>query len=214
MKFNTCYQNAINKIEKSRPRFPVYYCCYGKQGKDGPPGPKGEKGDQGPRGLENIKAAYLTTFNNIENNEYVVNEDDRIPISKKENDIYNICTLDSKNNTIKFNIQGNYKISFKIHATLHCYNTYTMDNRFISIGLREINTDNTYIGDSEWLYYGKPEKIYGEGIIYIDDTKNIYEIANLSKKPIYLNTPNIKKIKTNKYYCNALVTITIEYLGI
>lgn len=43
--------------------------------------------------------------------------------------------------------------------------------------------------------------------------KTPYELVNLSKKPIYLKTPDIANINTNYYFANAPVTIIIDEIN-
>ena len=84
---------------------------------------------------------------------------------------------------------------------------------FITIGLRKNNTDNIYIGASLFKDNELPSQIKAEGMIAVVDTKDIYELANLSNQTIYLNSPDLNDISSNSYFTNSLVTIFIEYLG-
>ena len=73
-----------------------------------------------------------------------------IPYTRKELDITNIITLDTTEDTIKFNVAGYYKVSIIISAYINITTQFDKENDFITIGFREKNTDNVYIGASEW----------------------------------------------------------------
>lgn len=172
---------------------------------------KGPKGDNGP---QKIKSSYLVTFNN--NNTYeglTINSLERLPIGRIELDIDKLINLNSNDNTISFNETGYYKISFIINARIMQNNDFDPNTDFISIGLREVNTDNIYIGSSKFIYNNSYNTLNAEGIISVIDTNKNYELVNLSKKDIYLNTPDIINIKSNSYFTNPLISIIIEYLG-
>lgn len=70
-----------------------------------------------------------------------------------------------------------------------------------------------YVGASNWIYEEKPINLIGQGIISVDNTNNVYELANVSNKEIYLSSPNIEDIKSKSYFTNQLVTMNIDYLG-
>lgn len=184
-------------------------------------GPKGEQGEigptgpTGPDGPEKIKHAYLVTFNDGSSEDGIpVNSEDRLPINRKELDIYNLITLDSNEQTIKFNLVGYYKISFIISArVLKTDTVFDPKEDFISIGLRLENTDNIYIGNSEWIYNEGYIQLKAHGILAVDNPDNTYELINVGPKTIYLNTPDINYIKSSSYFTNSLVSIMVEYLG-
>lgn len=83
----------------------------------------------------------------------------------------------------------------------------------ISIGLRPLNTDNIYVGASQWIYNEKTLPVITQGIITVNDNKTPYELVNLSKKPTYLKTPDITNINTNSYFANTHVTIIIDEIN-
>lgn len=172
---------------------------------------KGPKGDNGP---QKIKSSYLVTFNNNTTYEgLTINSLERLPIGRIELDIDKLINLNSNDNTISFNETGYYKISFIINARIMQNNDFDPNTDFISIGLREVNTDNIYIGSSKFIYNNSYNTLNAEGIISVIDTNKNYELVNLSKKDIYLNTPDIINIKSNSYFTNPLISIIIEYLG-
>lgn len=174
--------------------------------------PRGEKGDEGPN---RIRAAYLVTFNDGTSADGIpVPSTDNIPIDRIELDISNLVTLDSENDSIKFNIPGYYKVSFSISA----YPTvngpdFDPTTDIVAVGLREANTDNIYVGVSQWVYNAEPVQLTADGIISIVDINKNYELANLGKSTIFLETPSLTNIASKSYFVNSLVTILIEYLG-
>lgn len=193
----------------------------GDKGDPGPIGPKGkkgdrgEKGDQGPTGPTIIRTAYLVTYNDGTAADGIpVPSNERIPIERKELDLTNLVTIDENEKTIKFNVAGYYKIH--IIASAHVKKTDTTFNKdtdFVTLGLRELNTDNIYIGASKWYDKEISEQIFMEGTMVVANPANLYEIVNLGNQQIYLNSPNLKNISSKSYFTNSLVTITIEYLG-
>lgn len=173
--------------------------------------PKGPKGDDGPN---KIKASYLVTFNdNVDYTGTLINSLERIPIGRKELDIDNLINLNTNDNTMSFNLIGYYKITFIVNARILTNDNFNPDNDFISLGLRLIDTDNVYIGAGKWIYNNEYNTITGQGILAVNDTNNIYELVNLSKEKVYLNTPDIINIKSISYFTNPLVNVIIEFLG-
>lgn len=185
----------------------------GDTGDKGEPGEKGDKGEKGEKG--EIESAYLITFNaGTTYDGLAVNSNDRLPIDRKELDDNNLITLNTDEETIKFNKVGHYRISFNVSARALPNDTiFDKTKDIISIGLREINTDNIYIGSSSWVYNEEYITITSQGIVVVNDINKEYELVNLSPNTIYLNTPDIKYIKTSSYFANAIVNIIIENHG-
>lgn len=161
------------------------YCV----GPTGPRGPSGLPGMTGPSGSRNSRSAYFVTFNDGTSQDGIpVNTNSPLPIDRKELDITNLVTLDTTNQTLKFNEIGYYRIS--IIASAYSKKTDTKfepDNDFVTIGLRQLNTDNIYIGASRWSPEEIAREISADGIISVADTNITYEIVNLGKKKyIYL----------------------------
>lgn len=84
---------------------------------------------------------------------------------------------------------------------------------FVALGFRKIDTDNIYIGVSKWIYDGRPAQLLGQGIIAVEDTNNLYELVNVSKRNIKLIASEIENLGTKSYFTNTIVNIVIEYLG-
>ncbi len=197
----------------------------GPQGTMGPPGPQGLPGEIGPQGIQGptgpagpeiIGAAYLISFNLVTYppEGITVTVGSRIPITREEIDTNNIVTLNTNDNTIKFNKSGFFKISFIVNAyVLNVGNTVDKSKDFVTVGFRRINTDNTYIGGSVLLRSSLPTPLTAEGIITVVNSNEIYELVNLSKEDIILSSPSIDDISSDSYFTNSLATIIIEYLG-
>lgn len=174
-----------------------------------PMGPKGEDATLF------IQSAYIVTFNdNFTSDGISIPSNQRLPLNRKEIDTNNIITLDEVNNTIKFNKIGYYKITFTISAYPEVTSLdFDPDTDIVSVGFRKTNTDNSYLGVGQWIFNGEATELTSQGIISVINTFDTYELVNLSKKTIYLNTPDIKNINTTSYFSNPLITLIIEYLG-
>lgn len=91
---------------------------------------------------------------------------------------------------------------------------HTLYRKEVYLCLRNaLNTGNIYAGASQWIYNEKTLPVIAQGIITVNDNKTPYELVNLSKKTIYLKTPDIANINTNSYFANAPVTIIIDEIN-
>ena len=170
--------------------------------------PKGEKG------APDSQKAYLVTFNNLKDDKGIeVLKNGIIPIDRIELDMENIMTINS-DKSITFNKTGYYKISFMVSAYKLVNTQFNPKEDFISIGFKEINTDNIYIGGSKWVANQIAGQLVGAGIVAIDNINKKYVLENLSPSSIYLNSPSIDNISSASYFINPLVVLNIEYLGI
>lgn len=167
------------------------------------------KGDAGP---SLIDTAYLVTFeNNFTDEGIEIKALGKLPITRVELDTGNIISLE--NNQIKFNKDGFYKVTFIARSYVKTNAPFDASKDFVSLGFREENTDNIYIGASDFILDSASKSIYAQGLLSVYDTTKAYELVNLSKRSIYLKTPDLENINSNSYFVNALVSITIEYLG-
>lgn len=175
--------------------------------------PKGDTGATGPKGPNLVECAYIITFDdNYPEEGYEVKELEKLPLTRKEIESGNVCTVN--NNTIKFSKIGFYKIKFNVSAYVEYLNdTFDFHTDFVSIGFRAINSENIYIGKSIWIADEVSHDLVAEGIITVNDINDLYELVNLSKRSIYLKTPDIIDINSHSYFVNAPVTMIIEYLG-
>ncbi len=204
MNYDNIYKDALNRIERDS-KCNTFGCNL--VGITCPTGPKVDSG------LSKIKNAYLIAFNGKPSTVGIsISPLNRLPIERSKLDVDNLATLDQVENTIKFNVAGYYKIIFIVSTRIEPENPFSSESDFITVGFRQNNTDNVYIGTSKWIYENKYTNLLAQGILVVDNPTNIYELVNLSPKTIYLNTPDIKHIKSISYFNNAIVNIVIAYL--
>lgn len=186
----------------------------GLDGIDGIDGATGPTGPTGPAGPEKISQAYLVSYNtNYPEGGLEVLENERLPIEREELDTGSLVELNGED-TLQFNKTGYYKITIVVSSYVP-YNDTDFDptTDFVSIGFRLVDTDNIYVGASSWIFDELSSQIIAQGIITVEDISNAYELVNLSKRSIYLETPDLENINSNSYFVNAPVNIIIEYLG-
>lgn len=173
------------------------------------------KGETGPAGPTFLRSAYIVTFNDEVNpNGIEIQPNTNLPLNRVELDASNLVKLDTDNNLIKFDVIGYYKISFKISAYPKVDSVdFDSTKDIVSVGFKETGTDNVYVGVGEFVFNGEPVQLSASGIISVVDTNISFELANLGKYPIYLETPLLSNINSNSYFANPLVTIVIDYLG-
>lgn len=182
----------------------------------GPKGDKGDTGEKGDTGPSQIRTAYLVSFSEqpTGDNGIPVPPNTRVPIDRVELDITNLITLDDREQTIKFNTVGYYKVTFIVQAHINPESEeLDLDNDFISLGFKVVNTDDIYIGASRWIYGTETDQIMGQGIVAVNDTTKEYELVSLGKEIMYLASPDLKNISSQSYFTTPLVNIVIEYLG-
>ncbi len=187
----------------------------GPTGPTGPQGLQGEIGPTGPVGLESVRSAYVVTYNDGTSADGIpVASSERLPLDRMELDPTSLVTINTDDETIKFNQIGHYKIEFTVSA-YPSVNGVDFDptTDIVSVGLRQNNTDNIYVGVGEWVYNGEPVELHAHGIVAVTDTNTLYELANLGNSTIYLSTPDIRDLSTKSYFANPLVTLVVTYLG-
>ena len=187
----------------------------GPTGPTGATGPTGPTGATGPTGTAINRSAYLVTFNDGTSSDGIaVGSEERLPIDRSELDISGLITLDTEDETIQFNVEGYYKITFVVSAYAESTTTeFDPTKDFVSLGFRLVNTDNIFIGASQWTYADEPTQIMAQGIIAVENIANAYELVNLGNQTIRLNTPNLGDIQSGSYFTNSILTMVIEYLG-
>ena len=182
-------------------------------------GPKGEQGERGPigptgpAGLSYCRSAYVVTFNDGTSKDGVaILPNEKLPLRRNEIDISNLLTLDS--DILKFNEAGYYKIIINVLARISLDGKEFDPNvHFVSIGLREVGTDNVYIGASKWFNNEISDQIIAQGILVVANPNNRYELVNLSKGTIYLDGPDLINTISPSYFASSYITLTVEYLG-
>ena len=164
---------------------------------------------------DTVRSAYVVTYNDGTSADGIpVASSERLPLDRMELDPTSLVTINTDDETIKFNQIGHYKIEFTVSA-YPSVNGVDFDptTDIVSVGLRQNNTDNVYVGIGEWVYNGEPVELHAHGIIAVTDTNTLYELANLGNSTIYLSTPDIRDLSTKSYFANPLVTMVVTYLG-
>lgn len=114
-----------------------------------------------------------------------VQANERLSIDRLELDISDIITLDTNEETIQFNVEGYYKITFTVSAYAQQSNTELDPTKdFVSLGFRLVDSDSLFIGASQWTYYDEATQIVGQGIIAVENITNAYELVNLIQQTI------------------------------
>ena len=187
----------------------------GPQGEIGPTGPQGEIGPTGPVGTTTVQSAYLVTFNDGTTTDGIpVASLERLPLDRVELDVSNLIILDHNEKLITFNKIGCYKVTFTVSAYPSVSGPdFDPTTDIVSVGFREKDSESVYIGVGDWVYNGEPVQLVAQGIIAVTDISKQYELLNLSKQTIYLETPDIKNIASTSYFSNSLITVIIDYLG-
>lgn len=214
-----CKCGCVSPFEPEMPKR-----CYivtgptGITGSRGPTGPTGATGPTGPTGEagENLRmrSAYLAKYHDYVGDigELVVSGG-RVAFTRKEIDPNEYVTLND-DNTFQFNEPGWYKLTIIVNAYVPFQNgEFDAETDFVSIGLREVDTDNIYVGGSQWIYAEKPLPIFAQGIVVVLNPNTKFELVNVSKRGIYLLTPKIENISSKSYFTNMPASLIAEYLG-
>lgn len=192
----------------------------GDKGEPGPQGPQGEVGPRGPQGATGpyqIKAAYVTSWN--ENYQgfdaygYKLESNARIPLMRKETDYGDLITVDSANNTISFNSTGVYYISFTANPYMNITGNFANFSDFIALAFREVGTDNILAASNSWNIDQQAATTIGQGVFVVSDTSASYELVNVSKKSGYLQACDIQFTISNSYFSSVLTSIVIIKLS-
>ncbi|MBQ0017146.1 MAG: collagen-like protein [Clostridiales bacterium] len=200
---------------------PIVICKEGKQGLRGFRGPMGPTGIQGPTGATGpyqIQSTYIVSYNNnpgtFPANGLEIASGERLPLMRKEADYGEIITLDSTDNTIQFNETGVYSIIFTANAYVPRTATdFNQKTDFVSIGFREVNSDQVIASANTWSYNEAPTNLTGHGIVVITDIATPYEFVNLQKKSIFVNGADITETISNSYFGSELLTVSITKLS-
>lgn len=106
------------------------------------------------------------------------------------------------------------KISFNAYVRVPYFNeNFDPKIDFATLAFKKVGTDNIYVGASCFYRNEETSHIHAEGILSIDSTNDLYELSNVSKRNIYLNTPDLQNIDSDSYFTNSSLTLIIEYLG-
>ncbi len=184
----------------------------GDTGNQGPIGPKGDQGIQGPIGPAGplaIPTSIFIRFNTTSTDEEVASKS-RIPFDVKIGDDSNLFKLDLEENTITFLQTGTYYIDFIVQA--HPINQTPLkdDHDMVAIGFKKVDEETVYAGGSMWDSDNSTVYIIGKGIVTLPYENEIFELVNLGKYPIYLNSPNSAYIYSESSFVNPVVNLSIQ----
>lgn len=217
------FSNNFNSIGPTGPTGPMGPIGptgqMGPTGSTGPTGPTGLAGATGPTGADQtlkMRSAYIVTYNNNPTDEGMrIETKTNLPLTRVELDPNNYVKLDTTDNTIQFSKPGWYRVQIVVNAYVNYADNqaFNQDIDFVSVGFGEANTDNIYVGGSQWDYDEFPLPIYGHGIIVARDPQTKFALINTTTREIYLSSPKLEHSATKSYFTNPLVSIIIEYLG-
>ncbi len=189
----------------------------GVQGERGPQGPEGPRGPQGATGPYQIKAAYVTSWN--ENWQgfdvlgYKLDPNQRIPLMRKETDYGDLINVDTTNNIITFNSTGAYLVIFTANPFIEISGNFETFSDFCALAFREVNSDKIFAASNSWNTDKQASTATGQGVFVVDDTSAQYELVNIGKKSIYLQAANIQFLNTESYFASVLASIVIIKLS-
>ena len=191
----------------------------GDKGDKGEKGEQGEKGEKGDRGGNIIPEIYIGTLRTpvfqVPNDGLEIKSGERLPLK----DIHgrsvtpDIIELNSQENTLKFVEAGAYEVIFNFNG----YVNYTQDNfnfetDFVSVGFREVDSDNVYIGVNDYSFNEVPHNISAIGVLQVADASKPYELVNLQKKSLYILGGEKSQTLTNSYFTTPIVSMIIKKL--
>lgn len=190
----------------------------GEKGDKGDPGEKGDRGEVGPAGPQEIHGAVILSYNNDPNTFPVEGEEvasnDRLPLMRLELDSGGLITLDSNENTIKFNKTGVYKIDFSVNAYVKKTGAdFDPGTDFVSVAFRESNSDNVLAAANTWTPTECASNMSGHGIFVVADVNTVYELANVQKKSIFINGCNIMQTVSHSYFSVPMISMTFIKLA-
>ena len=184
----------------------------GEQGPQGPIGPKGDQGlqgIQGPAGPLSVPTVIFLRFNDQSIDEEIKSKQ-RVPIEIKIGDDDNLFILNDEENTITFTSKGTYFIDFYIEA--HPINGTPLkdDHDMIAVGFKKLDEETVYAGGSMWDDTKSTVYVIGKGVVSLPYDNETFELVNLGKYPIYLNSPNGAYIYSESSFVNPVVCISIQ----
>ena len=191
----------------------------GEQGIQGPIGLKGEQGIQGPQGPTGptgptgpllVPTTVFIKFNNDTSIDEEVKSLERIPLDVKIGDDTSQFILNEEDKTITFVNSGMYYIDFIVQAHPVNGTTFNDDHDMIAIGFKKTDEPTVYAGGSVWCLTSTPVNIIGKGIVNLPYENEVFELVNLGKYPIYLNSPNRSYMYTYSSFINPVVSLSIQ----
>ncbi len=191
----------------------------GLQGLQGPPGPQGEQGlqgergpqgPQGPQGLPGLQtlptAIFITTSEDYPDGE-TVKPDYSLPIENSILDDDKLCYLNTINRSITIMKSGTYVIYFTVSAK--ATKSVTPNSNAISVGFTRLQEPTVYAGSAVWGNTNTPSLLVGFGT-FIVTTPIWFELKNLSKYDIILDSPKTDDLDTESFFSSPIVSIVIQ----
>lgn len=179
----------------------------GPQGIQGPKGDTGQEGPMGPQGLQGIPGPlsipvgyFFTSIESITSSSEDVGPMDPIPIDVQVLDTDGNFYHNKTNNSITFLKSGTYYINYTVQAK--------STGNYIATGFYENGVDTIYAGNAVWSDGTKPVLINGQGIINVT-IPVIYQLVNLSKSTISIQSPELTNLSTESSFASPLVSIVI-----
>ena len=80
----------------------------------------------------------------------------------------------------------------------------------VAIGFKKVDEETVYAGGSMWDSDNSTVYIIGKGIVTLPYENEIFELVNLGKYPIYLNSPNSAYIYSESSFVNPVVNLSIQ----
>ncbi len=174
-----------------------------------PKGVDGKDGPTGPAGPLVIPTALFMTFDSEDQSSGIkVDANERIPIELKISSEENDFVLNSEENTITIKNPGIYRIDFTVYACSIYETSFFKDRDIIAIGFKKPNENTVYAGASVWNDNKLPMAIVGNGIIFTTLPQEEFELLNVGKKEIYLNTPDLDEETSS--FAKPVVSIIIQ----
>ena len=191
----------------------------GDKGDKGDPGEKGDKGDPGTPARNIINSTYLVSLRDpsfvIPDEGLEVASGGRLPIKSihGRSTLKGVVNLNADDNTITFLEVGVYEIIVTINGYVKFTGQdYNVKTDFVSIGFREVDSNNVYIGANDYSPLQTPHNITMIGLLQVADNTIPYEIVNLQKKPLFIIGGEKAQTLTNSYFTTPILTMLIKKL--
>lgn len=193
----------------------------GPQGEQGFPGQKGEKGEPGERGIAGppgpqgppgplvIPTVSITTFHpENSDNGIKVEANQNLPLDLKITNEEADFILNEEEQTITIKYPGTYRVDFVVYANSISSGSFIKSKDIVSIGFKRINEETVYAGASIWSDNQLPSAVVGSGIITVVDNDDTFELVNVGKQDIYLNSPTLDD--DTSLFSNPVVSMIIQ----
>lgn len=189
----------------------------GPTGPTGPQGDRGEKGEPGEFVEKEISSAFILSYNDDPDQFPTEGEEiqsgARLPLMRMELDNGGVVSLDTSDNTFKFNYVGVYQVTFT--ANIYAKKSgqdFDQSVDFASIALRDVTSGEIITGATTWTPLECASNVCGQGMISVATTENKYELINSQQKSIYLNGCNLTKTISQSYFAVPMVSVCIVKL--